>query len=62
MGSPAKLAKIRRELFEAGFDKALFDQVRAPIGLRMTSNTPEEIAISIAGELLAERGVLFPGA
>ena len=62
MGSPAKLAKIRRELFEAGFDKTLFDQVRAPIGLRMTSDTPEEIAISIAGELLAERGVLFPGA
>jgi len=62
LGSPAKLAQIRRELLEAGFDKALFDgaNIYAPIGLPMTSNTPEEIAISIAGELLAERGALFP--
>lgn len=62
MGSPAKLAKIRRELISAGFDKSLFEKVRAPIGLPMTSNTPEEIAISIAGELLALRRELFPRA
>jgi len=60
MGSPAKLAKIRRKLIDAGFNKSVFDKVRAPIGLPMTSNTPEEIAISIAGELLAERKALFP--
>lgn len=61
MGSPAKLAQIRRDLVNAGFDKSLFDsdKIYAPIGLPMTSNTPEEIAISIAGELLAERGGLF---
>lgn len=62
MGSPAKLAMIRRDLHNEGIDKALFDseKVYAPIGLPMTSNTPEEIAISIAGELLAVRKTLFP--
>ncbi|AWV88041.1 XdhC family protein [Bradymonas sediminis] len=62
MGSPAKLAMIRRDLIHAGFDKSVLDaeNIYAPIGLPMTSNTPEEIAISIAGELLAERGALFP--
>lgn len=62
MGSPAKLAQIRKDLIRAGLDKALFEQVRAPIGLKITSNTPEEIAISIAAELLQERKTLFPHA
>ncbi|QDG49861.1 hypothetical protein FIV42_03630 [Persicimonas caeni] len=62
MGSEAKLAKIREDLAAAGVDPALFERVYAPIGLPMTSNTPEEIAISIAAELLRERETLFPHA
>lgn len=62
MGSEAKLAKIREDLRDQGIDPELFDRVRAPIGLEMTSNTPDEIAVSIAGELLRERTHLFPHA
>jgi xanthine dehydrogenase accessory factor len=62
MGSEAKLHKIREDLADEGVDPELFDRVRAPIGLEMTSNTPEEIAVSIAGELLREREELFPHA
>jgi xanthine dehydrogenase accessory factor len=60
MGSEAKLAKIWRDLEAEGVDPALFERVWAPIGLEMTSNIPEEIAISIAAELLRERETLFP--
>ncbi len=60
MGSPAKQAMIRRDLLAHGVDEALIDRLYAPIGLPMTSNTPEEIAISIAAELLREREALFP--
>ena len=62
MGSPAKLAMIRRDLVAEGADARLLDGLHAPIGLDMTSNTPEEIAISIAAELLREREALFPHA
>jgi xanthine dehydrogenase accessory factor len=62
MGSEAKLHKIREDLADEGVAPELFDRVRAPIGLEMTSNTPEEIAVSIAGELLREREELFPHA
>lgn len=60
MGSPAKLAKIRKDLLAAGVTPERFKQVRSPIGLPITSNTPEEIAISVAAELLQERRALFP--
>jgi xanthine dehydrogenase accessory factor len=60
MGSEAKLAKIRDDLQAQGVDPTHFERVWAPIGLDMTSNTPEEIAISIAAELLRERETLFP--
>ncbi len=60
MGSEAKLTKIRKDLAAHGIEPGLFERVYAPIGLPMTSNTPEEIAISIAAELLREREQLFP--
>ena len=60
MGSPAKLQRIRRSLLGAGISPALFASVRAPIGLPMTSESPEEIAVSIAAEILQERDELFP--
>ena len=60
MGSEAKLHKIREDLEAEGIDPGLFDdRVRAPIGLEMTSNTPEEIAVSVAAELLRKRETLF---
>lgn len=60
MGAPAKLARIRSDLTDLGVDSETIDRFYAPIGLEMTSDTPDEIAISIAGEILRERETLFP--
>ncbi len=58
MGSAAKIARIKAALREAGAG-SVADELYAPIGLEMTSNTPEEIAISVAGQLLRVRESLF---
>lgn len=59
MGSAAKIARIRGALAELGVDDASLGDLHAPVGLSMTSNTPEEIAISIAAQILRERERLF---
>jgi xanthine dehydrogenase accessory factor len=38
-----------------GVPSALIGRVHAPIGLNVGAQTPEEIAIAIAAELVAER-------
>lgn len=54
IGSASKAAVLRREIREAGIEgEANF---RCPIGLKLGKDTPEEIAISIAAELLQVRG------
>ncbi len=60
MGSSAKLDRIRTEVEAAGADPEWIGRWHAPVGLRMTSDTPEEIAISVAAEILRERPGLFP--
>lgn len=52
MGSPAKLRKIRQGLVEQGFGDADFERLTAPVGLPIGSHTPEEIAISVAAQIL----------
>jgi len=53
IGSASKAAVLRRELREAGIAGPSF---RCPIGLPLGKDTPEEIAISIAAEMLQVRG------
>ncbi|WP_201979433.1 XdhC family protein [Hymenobacter rubidus] len=55
MGSVAKVAELRRGLREEGFSVAEIARLRGPIGLPIYSQTPEEIAISIAAELIQVR-------
>ena len=55
MGSAAKVAELRRGLREEGFSAAAIAQLRGPIGVPINSQTPEEIAISIAAELIQVR-------
>jgi xanthine dehydrogenase accessory factor len=55
MGSTAKVAELRRGLAEAGFTAAAMARLRGPIGLPIGSQTPEEIAVSIAAELIQAR-------
>ena len=55
MGSAVKVAELRRGLLREGCPPAAVARLRGPIGLPIASQTPEEIAISIAAELIQVR-------
>lgn len=55
IGSRGKIGAIFKNLREAGIDRTRLEQVHAPIGLDIGAQSPEEIAISIAAELVAVR-------
>ena len=55
MGSAVKVAELRQRLQEAGFAPEAIARLRGPIGVPIGSQTPEEIAISIAAELIQAR-------
>lgn len=55
MGSRHKIAATKTRVLEAGFSEADFARVHTPIGLSIGAQTPAEIAISIAAELIAHR-------
>ena len=42
-------------LEQEGFDRALLDEIHAPLGLDIDAETPEEIAVSIMAEIIRER-------
>jgi len=53
LGSRAKMATLLRDLRNEGFDAEKLNQIHTPIGLPINSQTPEEIAVSIAAEIIA---------
>lgn len=53
LGSKAKMKTLLKTLEKEGFDKEKLAQIRTPIGLPINSHTPEEIAVSIAAEIIA---------
>jgi xanthine dehydrogenase accessory factor len=53
LGSKAKMRTLMKELRGEGFDEAKLARLHTPIGLPINSRTPEEIAISIAAEIIA---------
>ncbi len=55
MGSEAKTAQILSDLTRDGMAESFLRNVRSPIGLPIRSHTPEEIAVSIAAEIIKER-------
>jgi len=55
IGSRRKKTMIYEKLLEEGLTKADLDRVHAPIGLDIGAETPEEIAVSIVGELIQVR-------
>jgi xanthine dehydrogenase accessory factor len=55
IGSRAKIARVYSTLKKAGVDPGLLEQVHAPIGLNIKAEGPHEIAVAIAGELIAAR-------
>lgn len=57
MGSRKKTLAIREKLLADGFSEEEINRCKSPIGLDIHAETPAEIAISIAGELIQERNV-----
>ncbi len=53
LGSKAKMRKMLNSLKTEGFDADRLNRIRTPIGLPINSRTPEEIAVSIAAEIIA---------
>lgn len=52
MGSESKVRAVYKELKAEGIDPLLIERVHSPIGLKIKSETPDEIAISIAAEII----------
>ncbi len=59
MASIKKAETIFTNLENKGFSKELLDTVHSPIGIKIKSNTPEEIAISIAAEIILTKNSKF---
>lgn len=55
IGSPSKVRQIFRTLLKEGVAAETLARVYAPIGLDLGAETPDEIALSIASELLMWR-------
>ena len=55
IGCRRKLDEIFPSLLRAGVSEPMLAKVKAPIGLKIGSRTPAEIAISICAELVAIR-------
>jgi xanthine dehydrogenase accessory factor len=56
IGSRTKIEKMHRDFIENGWaDEKQWSEIHAPIGLDILSESVEEIAISIAAELVLER-------
>ena len=53
MGSRGRAALVRRQLLEAGIDAERVEALYAPIGLSISSQTAEEIALSILAQIVS---------
>lgn len=55
MGSKKKLKALEEKLMAEGYTREDLNRFYGPIGLAISAETPEEIAISVAGELIQVR-------
>src|SRR5213082_2902113 len=55
IGSPGKIKNIFRDLLKEGMSRERLAEVHSPIGLDLGAETPDEIALSIAAEMLMLR-------
>ncbi len=55
MGSLAKIGNIRKALRKEGFSDDELSRLSGPVGISIRSHTPEEIAVSVAAQLLERR-------
>ena len=52
MGSRSRIRLLKETLLEEGYQREVLDGLHAPIGISIFSETPEEIAVSILGEII----------
>ncbi len=57
MGSAEKIKKILVDMRKDGFTEEELGRIRTPIGLPINSKTPEEIAVSIAAEVISVKNL-----
>ncbi|MBV8732197.1 MAG: XdhC family protein [Acidobacteriia bacterium] len=55
IGSKRKVINVIRELVNEGIPREEFERIHAPMGLDIGAISPEEIAISVAAEMIAVR-------
>jgi len=55
IGSQRKIRTMEEELQKQGVPKEAFSKLHAPVGLDIGAETPEEIAISVAAEMIAAK-------
>ncbi len=55
LGSKAKVAQMFAAMKADGVDASDLDRVHAPLGLSIGSHTPEEIAVSLAAQIISVR-------
>jgi xanthine dehydrogenase accessory factor len=55
IGSRHKIRQVKEHLIASGVDEGRIDRVYMPVGLDIGAQTPEEIAVSIAAELVKVR-------
>jgi xanthine dehydrogenase accessory factor len=55
MGSDAKISEIKKRLKNEGISEDQLFKLTSPVGIPMASKTPEEIAISVAAQILQIR-------
>ena len=55
IGSATKTQAVNKRLWAAGIPKEATERVHTPIGTKIGAVTPEEIAVSITGELISIR-------
>jgi xanthine dehydrogenase accessory factor len=58
IGSRKKRDAVYMRLLKDGYTAADIARVHSPIGLSIGADTPEEIAVSIVGEMIAVRAGL----
>lgn len=58
VGSRSKIAEVNAKLKADGFGEADIERITTPIGIDIKSETPAEIAVSIAAQLIEKRASL----
>ena len=53
LGSRKKIEEMFEQLRREGVEESLLNRIHSPIGLSIKSQTPEEIAVSIAAEIIS---------